>query len=359
MRLVPTAVALLALSSLPVVARDTVPRKPAAARASALTTTIPQDATCAAKKLLKVRFYRVGQGLSALVNLPDGRNILVDSGPPIAHSLAASLQRDLAGKPIDLFWITHQHIDHIGGADNVMTAVPVKVYADNGRSPTMPEVVKARNAAKKLNAEIKTWGPNITVAPLAATKTVKVEAIVPTKWVTSCKTNENLCSIGLRIQYCQSSILFTGDMENEEEAVVDPKGHATLLQVAHHGSDTSTGPAFLAQVKPKYAVVSAGAPFEGANVRYCLPSKSVMERLTAALGGPGRFSLSSFDGTVLCAAAKPANWVAVKVSDRLFATERDGDLVLVTNGNGSFTVENQQAVNARLLQYMRSLAVPH
>jgi beta-lactamase superfamily II metal-dependent hydrolase len=348
----------LALLLLAFPALATKPAGSHAARPAQKAATPGPEPTCAAQQPMRVRFYSVGQGLSALVQLPDGRNILVDSGPPVAHHLSSSLQRDLAGKPLDLLWITHQHIDHIGGADNVMAAVPVKVYADNGRLLKTPEVTKARNQATKIKAAIKTWGPGVSDDPLPQSKTARIRAIVPPKWVPGCASDENDCSIGLRIDYCQSSVLFTGDMETEEEAIIDPKGQAGLLQLAHHGSDTSSGPKFLSMVKPQYAVISAGPPQEGANIRYCHPRASTVQRVTDLLGGPGALSINAYDAKVPCGSGTSANWVPVKTSDRLRATERDGDVIFVTKGDGSFTIENQPAVNARALMYMRSLAAP-
>src|SRR5438445_11901276 len=105
-------------------------------------------ASCTGGPPMSVRFYDVGQGLAALITLPDGRHILVDAGPPVAHGLVDSLKRDLAGKPLDLLWITHQHIDHVGGADNVLQGVKTLRYVDNGRGVDMPEVKQARVSAK-------------------------------------------------------------------------------------------------------------------------------------------------------------------------------------------------------------------
>ena len=51
---------------------------------------------------------------------------------------------------------------------------------------------------------------------------------------------------------------------------------ATVLKVAHHGSATSSGAAFLEAVAPQVAVVSAG---EGN--RFGHPAPAVVERLSA------------------------------------------------------------------------------
>ena len=90
-------------------------------------------------------------------------------------------------------------------------------------------------------------------------------------------SDPNACSIALRIDYCKSSALFTGDAPREEEEVLDTRGKVTVLQVGHHGSKTSTGDAFLQQTRPKYAVISAAKPSEGTNDGYCHPRAVVVE----------------------------------------------------------------------------------
>ena len=54
-------------------------------------------APCASGAPLRVHFYDVGQGLSALVNLPDGRNILIDTGSTQPKAYHDKLKRDLGG----------------------------------------------------------------------------------------------------------------------------------------------------------------------------------------------------------------------------------------------------------------------
>ncbi len=306
-------------------------------------------ATCSAHQPMRIHFYNVEQGLAAMVELPDGRHILIDTGADakapgcgdaacnVAHDhLIAKLTEDLAGKPIDLLWVTHQHMDHIGGAADLMAKFHVVNFVDNGRDPAVPEILAAHAAANRSGTHITLVDPSHRKIPVTSSKALRIRPIVPASWLNACNSDENDCSIGLRIDYCDSSALFMGDAEVKEEAQLDPLGPATLLQLGHHGSDTSSGADFLAKVAPKIAVVSAGKPGFGMNRTYCHPRSSTVSRVTDLLGGPGSRTLLSFDGTVSCMQGSTSNWLQVKTSDHLFATERDGDLTFVTTGDGQF-----------------------
>ncbi len=306
---------------------------------------------------MTIHFYDVGQGLAALVDLPDGRHVLVDTGDRphrpgcgdpceiASRHLTARLRDDLAGAPIDLVWITHRHSDHIGGVEDVFDAVPVRAYVDNGRDRGNAEVRRAHRTAEAHGATIGVVDPDHVEVPLTASPGVKLTPIVPPRWPPSCARDPNECSIALRIDFGSSSVLFTGDAEHEEEAILDPGGAVTLLQVAHHGSETSSSPAFLARTKPRYAVLSAGKPSEGMNRDYCHPRALVVQRLTRVLGGPSSSTLEAFDGE-RCDRARPSDWIAVATSASLWATERDGDVVLTTAGDGVFRREGEPTSSA-------------
>ena len=57
------------------------------------------------------------------------------------------------------------------------------------------------------------------------------------------------------------------------------------------------------------------------------------------MGGAGSKTIKSFDsedGKVKCGQSTPANWVEVPANDNIWSTARDGDVVLVTKGDGTF-----------------------
>ncbi len=344
----PTSPAPPPMAAVPGVAPGTATARSASTAAESNPT--PRERVCGGGKL-KVHFYDVGQALAALVTLPDGRHILVDAGESAkragcgaacssAHEhLVAKLGSDLGGKPIDLMWITHQHSDHIGGAIDIINQLSVKQYVDNGRDLAVAEIEHTHQAATATGVHVSVVEPGHDQLPLASEGDVKITAIAPSSWLPSCKNDRNECSILLRIDYCASSILFTGDAEVQEEALLDTRGRATLLQVGHHGSDTSSGPVFIAKLAPKYAVISAGKQGEGMNKTYCHPRASTVQSITQALGGAGSKPIHAFDAKVSCKKGTDANWVDVPASDHLWATERDGDVVLTTTGDGVFARE--------------------
>ena len=302
---------------------------------------------CDGKGVLRVHFYDVAQGLAVLLDLPDGRRLLVDAGDSPKRSgcddLCAAADAHLHGDVLDGLWITHPHSDHVGGAPEVLERFRVGWFADNGRDVGRLVPERARKAAKRRGTvvhavEPETWDSSFLRGSWSE-DVLRVRAVIPDRWKPDCREDENECSIGLRVDYCESSVLLVGDAERSEEKTLDTWGPATLLQVGHHGSDTSTSEAFLKRVKPKYAVISAGKPEQGLNVTYCHPRAATLERLNRHLGGKLDGTLPAFDGKVHCKAGTGEHWHDTALSDRVWATERDGDVTLSTHGDGVFVRE--------------------
>jgi competence protein ComEC len=112
--------------------------------------------------------------------------------------------------------------------------------------------------------------------------------------------NDN--SLVVRVSYGERAVLFVGDTEHEEEATLlagdGARLHADVLKVGHHGSRTSTTPAFLAAVHPGEAVVSAGC-----RNRFGHPSPVTLATLAQA-------------------------------GVRVWRTDRDGAVTVTTDGHG-------------------------
>ena len=91
---------------------------------------------------------------------------------------------------------------------------------------------------------------------------------------------ENDYSIALRLTDGVHSLLVTGDAEavSEAEMALNDKGDRRLASdvyiVGHHGSASSSGAAFLAAVRPSFAIISCGAGND-----YGHPKAAVMSRL--------------------------------------------------------------------------------
>ena len=296
---------------------------------------------------LSVKFYDVGQALSVLLSLPDGRHVLVDTGEQRtrcgaactawSEHLLSALSADVAGQKLALLWITHQHSDHAGNAADILRRFDVASYVDNGSNLDSTVIKNAREAAAERDVTVQVVDPEHRDFPLAPAGGLKFTPVLPSKWGVDCEDSPNNCSLGLRVDYCNSSVLFTGDAEEIEEAELDTRGPATLLQVGHHGSDTSSSAAFIKRVAPKYAVISSGKVDEGTNTGYCHPRLSTIEALSASLGGRRTGEVRAFDGAVKCKDPGHAeHWRGVSTSDHLWLTERDGDVELVTTGDGVF-----------------------
>ena len=264
---------------------------------------------------MTVRFFDVGEGLAALVGLPDGRHVLVDAGDGpkragcgepceertrhMRDRLLDELRtRDAAGPTLDLLWITHQHADHIGGAPDVLDAFRTRVYVDNGRDARKPEVRRARTAAADRGTEVAVVDPAHRGVPLQGSRGVTFTAVVPSSWPAACGHDPNECSIGLRIDYCASSVLFTGDAEHEEEALLDPGGPVTLLQVGHHGSedvhDARPPREGSPEVRRHLRRKAGGRGVQSRLLPH--PRANVVRRLTRLIGGPTGRTLEAFDG---------------------------------------------------------------
>lgn len=259
---------------------------------------------------LEIHIIDVGQGDGIWIHTPDdgaangsfeGKNIIIDGGPDRSDANNALLTyvRKLAheGAVIDTLIITHPHADHYRGAIGILQHYDVTTILDAGYPKggteylAFKEKLRTKEGATALfgAGEFRRlrWGDELTAEILYAYGTPGVEL------GTKDNTKENNSSIVLRLQYGEHSFLFMGDAEGKERdgSVTDAEYvekfllqtpdrlKATVLKIAHHGSETSSTIPFIAAVDPEILIVSSARKDFGRNDRHVfLPDDSTLER---------------------------------------------------------------------------------
>lgn len=226
---------------------------------------------------LKVTYLDVGQADSILIQIPNGRNILIDAGNNEDAEMIISYLKKQEIHRLDVVIGTHPHEDHIGSLDKV-----IKTF-DIGQV-IMPKVTTNTQTFKDLLTAIQDKGLKIKEAKAgqkldlgsteATSPQISAEILAPNS---SEYEDMNNYSAVLRLVYGQNTFLFTGDAEDvsEKEMLASSSGlKADVLKVGHHGSSSSTTQEFLNKVSPKYAVISVGK-----DNTYGHPTPSTLNRL--------------------------------------------------------------------------------
>lgn len=223
-------------------------------------------------KGVSVSFIDVGKADSIFITCND-YNILIDAGEDYKASRVSSYLKRYNTQKLDLLIATHPDNDHIGGMSSIINDFQVKIFWQ----PEIEENVISQTSAyknmlnsldsKNVNAEYKKSGDTYSLGDLEFT------VLSPSK-----KYNDtNNSSLVIRLDYYDTSFLFTGDTENEaEQDLINNYSDllkADVLKVSHHGSNNSSSNEFLQYVNPRYAVISVGENTVN------LPSKACIGRL--------------------------------------------------------------------------------
>lgn len=217
-----------------------------------------------------IQFIDVGQASAALVEC-DGHFMLIDGGNKADSDTIFSLLKTAAVPKLDIVVGTHAHEDHIGGlpaAFNFTTADLTLCPVNSYDSDAFEDL--ARYADQNGGGIIV---PSVGDVYRLGSATIEILAV-------NSGTDTNNTSIVLRINYGETSFLFTGDAEQETEQILLNSGvnlSADVLVVGHHGSETSTSYRFLREVMPQYAVISVGK-----DNSYGHPTDEVLSRLRDA-----------------------------------------------------------------------------
>ena len=261
---------------------------------------------------MRLTWLDVGQADAALVQFPTGQSLLVDTGGggagfDVGSRVIAPAARALGIRRLDWLLLTHADVDHAGGA--LSTAVRLRPLEIWEGIPVPPNPIRRVFRDATIHDGI-AWrrlssGHVIEIGPVL----LEVLHPPPAQWERQRVRNDD--SVVIRLRYGDVEVLLTGDAGAEFESAFAPdlaSAPLRILKVAHHGSRSSSSPAFLRAYQPDIAVVSAGR----GNL-FGHPAPEVLHRLNG-------------------------------IRAALFRTDRDGAVTLETNGR---TIEMTTASGRR------------
>lgn len=243
--------------------------------------------------LLQVTCLDVGQGDSAVIQIPDGPTCIVDCGSSSESSIwswcAEQTVKYYGISTLDYVFLSHGDMDHISGIQEFLETYEKGWNGKNVHGITLKTLVLPPTAKLSDFNEIKQLADKKGIKILQMETGDYLESS-SAKWNIRCLSPEkealtgdsNQDSMVLMIQYGKFRMLFTGDLEKDAEKKISEWTEnewldADVLKVGHHGSGNSSSEEFLQKVSPRAAVISCGK-----NNNYGHPADETLERLQHA-----------------------------------------------------------------------------
>ena len=234
---------------------------------------------------LRVTFLDVGQGDSALIQLPYRKGVyLIDTGGllrfgregfsdknrpfEIGRQVVAPYLHGNGISSIDKLILTHPDADHAEGADEILQIFNVDELHLTPGSQNSEIVIGLKEDLKNTAVRLPGRGSQWRNGEITFTYLSPDDG----------HYDGNNDSLVLLVEHEGSKLLFTGDLEIDgENQLLGLYGELleeiTILKVGHHGSKTSSGEEFLSKLQPDFSIFSAGK-----DNRYGHPAAEVEER---------------------------------------------------------------------------------
>ena len=217
---------------------------------------------------VRVAVLDVGQGLAVVVQTAN-HALLYDTGPaygPAADSgnrIVAPYLRAAGVRRLDAMIVSHDDGDHTGGAASVLQALPVDWLLSS--LPDMDPLPLIADRAARCHAG-QAWEWDGVV--------FEVIHPMPGSYGEPAKNNDRGCV--LKLSAPGGTVLIPADIERRSEAALLARGDALAADVliaGHHGSRTSSTPAFVDAVRPRAVIFPVGY-----RNRFGHPHPEVLER---------------------------------------------------------------------------------
>lgn len=222
-------------------------------------------------------------GNATLFVSPSGESLLIDAGNPGARDadriLAAA--RDAGLTQIDNLIITHYHSDHVGGAADLATRLPIRRVIDHGPNieqgaaatrlmePYAALYGKAAHMIAKPDDRVPIAGLDVRIVTSAGQAVKKAlpgggaaNPLCASFTKKDPDTTENAQSVGSAITFGKFRAVHLGDLtwnkEYELMCPTNPIGAIDLLFVSHHGLDVSNSGVLVHALRPRVAIMNNG-----------------------------------------------------------------------------------------------------
>lgn len=235
---------------------------------------------------IQIEFLDIGQGNASLLHIGSDW-MLVDAGPD-----SVGILDTLRARKVDsLKWVfvSHNHRDHIGGLWEIAGKVPIGAIFHGPDLANLYALDSVRYLLRSSKTPLKSIARGDTL-PLDGSW--KSRVLWPQR---EDRLVENAASAVLWIGDEQGSCLWMGDLGMEEERKLlqwEMNLRASILQVGHHGSATSTSLAFLGSVAPLKAIISVGKNPWGH------PRQESLDRLSLVLADTASILRTDQNGTL-------------------------------------------------------------
>ncbi|TCS83772.1 DNA internalization-related competence protein ComEC/Rec2 [Tepidibacillus fermentans] len=237
----------------------------------------------------RVTMIDVGQGDSFLIESPQGKSILIDSGGTLSFTKESEWEKrrdpfqvgedivlpylhDQEIKVLDYAVLTHEDADHLEGYLALVDQIPIRWFIVGEGFPRteLGEELYTKLNQKQIPIKVVKKGESHLSLDQNSTITFLSLGLRP-------EEKENNQSLITYVKLYQTQFLFMGDLEQKgENQLIQNYSLSTVdfLKVGHHGSQTSTTPTLLDHLHPREALISVGM-----HNRYGHPSEEVISRL--------------------------------------------------------------------------------